>query len=271
MNGKYVFVTGANGGMGKATVELLVKQGFYVFAGDLKKMIWDKTIAQNVIPVTLNITDPESIERAVQQISSFTQHLHGLVNIAGVFDQFPLAEARPASFERLVKVNLFGAQFITQALFPLLKEVKGRVVNLSSETVLAQMPLQAYGLSKKFFDVWSTQLRMELKLLDMYVISIRAGGHLTPFIENSAEILGSIDEQSQYANLMRQISIRGQKILKKINRNPIEVAKVVGKTLSVQNPGKTYYVNVSMLYRLLSLIPAGVREKMMFRQFKKWM
>ncbi len=212
MDGKYVFVTGANGGMGKATVELLVKQGYYVFAGDLKEIIWDKTIAQNIIPVKLNVTDPKSIEKAVQQIRSFTQHLNGLVNIAGIFDQFPLAEATPSSFEQLIKVNLLGAQYITQALFPLLKEVKGRVINLSSETVLVQMPLQSYALSKKFFDVWSAQLRMELKLLDMHVITIRAGGHLTPFIKKSAEIIGSIDEQSQYANLMRQISLRGQKI-----------------------------------------------------------
>ncbi len=61
------------------------------------------------------------------------------------------------------------------------------------------------------------------------------------------------------------------KILKKTTRDPSEVAKVVCEALSILNPGKTYYVNVSLLYRLLSFIPAGFREKMMLRKIKKWM
>ena len=106
------------------------------------------------------ITNQKSIQKAVQQIQQHTDCLYGLVNIAGFFDQFPLVEAKPERFYQLINIHLVGQQHITQVLFPLLKQAKGRVINLSSETVLPQMPIQAYGLSKKLFDIWSTQLRM---------------------------------------------------------------------------------------------------------------
>ena len=233
---RYVCVTGAAGGIGEATVKLLVEKGFYVLAADLQLDVLKKFSSPKVIPILLDITDLESINSAVRIVSTHTSNLHGIVNIAGVFDQFPLVEAKPESFEKLIRTNLFGPQFITQALFSLLEKGNGRVVNLSSETVLVQMPLQAYGLSKKLMDVWNTQLRMELKLLDMHVSVVRAGGHLTPFIKKTTAIIGNVDANSRYADLMRQIKVKAQSILMKTNNDPSDVARVIYKALTTRNP-----------------------------------
>ena len=56
---KYVLVTGAYGGMGKATVQALKQKGYGVFAAD-------KTIGEeeeNVYPLQVDVTDPQSVQK----------------------------------------------------------------------------------------------------------------------------------------------------------------------------------------------------------------
>lgn len=264
---KYIAITGAHGGFGKSTSKLLSAHGFCVFALDIHAI----DSSDNIIPIQVDITDQKSINNAVQKIYQHTDCLHGLVNIAGLFDQFPLVEAEHERFNQLIHINLIGQQNITQALFPLLKQAKGRVINLSSETVLAQMPLQAYGFSKKLFDIWSAQLRMELALLDMKVITIRAGGHMTPFIKRSVEVLSQIDEKSMYYNLLQRIKTNGLKVLKKVHKDPNDVAKTILKVLTINHPKKIYHINVSTLFRILGLIPSDLREFLLMQTLRKWM
>lgn len=271
MQGKYIFVSGAAGGIGKETISYLVNNGFHVFAGDKNPEVINIFSRPNVTPILLDITNENSIEQARRTIASITDKLSGLVNIAGIFDQFPLMEVSHDAFEKLINTNLVGHQVMTRTFFPLLYKGKGRVINLSSEMVLAQLPLQAYGFSKKLFDIWSTQLRMELNLLDMRVVTIRAGGHMTPFIEESSKIIGEIDRQSKYMNLMERIKAQGQKMLRKPKADPIDVAKTIYKALTRNKPKKVYNVNVSFLFIAFSLIPVGIRERLISYQLKKWM
>jgi len=271
MNDKYVFVSGASGGIGKATSIILARNGFHVFAGDIAESIYNDFSDERIIPIQLDITSSASIENATEQIKIQTSYLNGIVNIAGTFDQFPLVEAEPLAFEKLINVNLIGHQSITKALFPLLLKAKGKVINLSSETVLAQMPLQSYGFSKKLFDVWNTQLRMELGLLGMKVIVIRAGGHQTPFIKRSYEIIGNVNQQSKFANLMQKIKLQGQRLLEKKQGEAMDLATIIFKILSSDEPKKVYHVNVSLLFRILSIFPSRMRENLMTYQLKKWM
>lgn len=271
MDKRYVLVTGAAGGIGQATTDLLATQGFIIFAADNNSKVLNLYTSSEVIPVLMDITDINSINKATEIVKSHTSTLYGIVNIAGIFDQFPLAEVAPESFEKLIRANLLGPQFIVQSFFSFLVRGKGRVINLSSETVLAQMPLQSYGFSKKLFDVWNTQLRMELGLLDIYVSVVRPGGHLTPFINKSAEVINSINEESQYVNLLHEIKRVGGKELMKTKKSPLDVGKVISKALLARKPRKIYNVNVSMLFRMLSMLPDGFRERLMVMKLKRWM
>lgn len=264
---KYIAITGAQGGFGKSTSTLLAVHGFYVFALDL----YPNESTDHIIPIQIDITDQISIDRAMDKIRTYTDRVHGLVNIAGYFDQFPLVEAEPKRFKQLIDINLLGQQNITKAFFPLLKPARGRVINISSETVLAQMPLQAYGFSKKLFDIWSTQLRMELALLNMKVITIRAGGHKTPFIQRSVDVLSEIDDTSLYYKLLHQIKAKGLQVLQKVNNDPICVANTVLIALTLKHPKKIYHVNVSTLFRILGMFPSALRETMVKQTLSKWM
>ena len=170
-----------------------------------------------------------------------------------------------------MQTNLAGHQNITQALFPLLFNGKGRVINLSSETVLSQMPLQSYGFSKKLFDVWNTQLRMELELLGLKTIVIRAGGHQTPFITQSAKKLSLVNEQSRYYGLMKKIREKGLRMLSKKHSDPADLANVIYRALTIKTPKQIYAANMSPLFRFLSVVPPRVRELFIMIMFKRWM
>lgn len=268
---KYIAVIGAAGGIGKVTTNLLIKQGFIVFACDVNTDNLVKEHKKGVIPVKIDITIKQSVIQALNVIKQSTNALQGLVNIAGTFDQFALVESQDDAFQRLLNANLIGPQLVTSLFFPLLKNAEGRIVNLSSETVLAQMPLQAYAFSKKLFDTWNTQLRMELRLLNMKVIVVRAGGHQTPFIQKSKEVLTNFDKESKFVNLYDRAKKVGVKQLDKKQNDPVDVAMVISKALILRTPKHVYHVNVSLLYRCLSFIPQRIRELLIVVQMKKWM
>ena len=65
---KYVLVTGAYGGMGKATIKLLKEKGYFVFA--LDKKVEEKE--DNIIPIECDITSEQSILLAFEQIKKVT-------------------------------------------------------------------------------------------------------------------------------------------------------------------------------------------------------
>lgn len=271
MENRYIFLTGAAGGFGKITAQLLVEKGFNVFAADIDPLPAEMLHSEKIIPLRFDLTDVAEIKKALAEVQSITNSLDGLVNIAALFDQFPLAEAEPADFDRLIHANLFAAQYITAALFPLLYNGKGRIVNLSSQSALVPIPLMSYGFSKKIFDDWNTQLRMELALFGMNVIVIRAGGHKTPFLDKSAEILDKINEKSLYSGLMRYAREKGLKILAETKNEPVDLARVIVTALTVRRPRKVYNVNVDLVFRLLSWLPVGLRERLLVWYLNKQM
>lgn len=138
---KAVLITGANRGIGQALVQEALRRGAKrVFAGTRQPMTHPDG---RVTPMTLDITDAAQIERAVEQVNS----LDMLINNAGLGLYDDLSDR--ATLERHLAVNLFGTYGVTQAFLPLLTHAQGAIVNISSITAFAALPLMpAYSISK---------------------------------------------------------------------------------------------------------------------------
>ena len=98
---KYILVTGAYGGMGRKTVELLKTKGFCVFA-------LDRTIGEpeeNVIPLEADITDEGSVKRAFDSIKGITDELCAIIHFAGMYMLNSLVEIESESFAHAFSVN----------------------------------------------------------------------------------------------------------------------------------------------------------------------
>jgi NAD(P)-dependent dehydrogenase (short-subunit alcohol dehydrogenase family) len=138
---KAVLVTGANRGIGQALVEEALGRGAKrVYAGTRQPLAH---IDGRVTPLTLDVTNTEQIQAAVDRVES----LDVLINNAGIalYDNLSNLDA----IGQHLAVNLFGMFNVTRAFLPLLKRSKGAIVNNLSLVALAALPvIPAYSISK---------------------------------------------------------------------------------------------------------------------------
>jgi NAD(P)-dependent dehydrogenase (short-subunit alcohol dehydrogenase family) len=141
LDGKAVLVTGANRGLGQALVEEALRRGARrVYAATRQSYTHPDP---RVTPIVLDVTDPAQVQEAAESVES----LDVLVNNAGVALPDDLSER--AALEQHLAVNLYGTWDVTQAFLPLLTETGGAVVNVSSLSAFAAVPvLPAYSVSK---------------------------------------------------------------------------------------------------------------------------
>jgi NAD(P)-dependent dehydrogenase (short-subunit alcohol dehydrogenase family) len=138
---KTVLITGANRGIGKALVDEALRRGAArVYAGTRSA---PQISDERVMPLTLDVTNPAHIQRAVEKVVS----LDILINNAGVFLQDDLSDR--AGLDRNLAVNLFGTHSVSMAFLPLVARSQGAIVNVLSLSGLASVPFSpAYSISK---------------------------------------------------------------------------------------------------------------------------
>ncbi|MDF3983278.1 SDR family oxidoreductase [Luteibacter sp. PPL201] len=193
---KIALVTGATRGIGTETVRQLAQAGVLTLlagrdAGRAKAAA-DKLVAEGlpVEPIALDVTNPESIAKAVAEVTSRFGKLDILVNNAGIMvDDMSKApsEQTLAVWRETFDTNVFAVVEVTQAFLPLLKKAEAaRIVNVSSQLgslALHQDPsspiynfkVPAYDASKTAINAWTIHLAHELRDTPIKVNAIHPG------------------------------------------------------------------------------------------------
>src|SRR5690606_2859361 len=124
-------ITGANRGLGHETARQLAGRGWTILLGardpDKGRVAAEKPAADgpDVRPVTIDVTDDDSVAAAVEQVASWTDHLDVLVNNAGIIGSTtPPLETGPEDFLACFGVNLLGPVRVTRAFLPLLAKAE---------------------------------------------------------------------------------------------------------------------------------------------------
>ena len=149
-----VLVTGASTGIGRATALHLETLGFDVFAGVRREEDGERVAADSsgrCVPVLCDITDQAAIDAVAQRLTGELGDagLHGLVNNAGIAQPAPIEIIPIDDFRNQLEVNLVGQVAVTQAMLPLLRRARGRIVNVGSVGGRVAGPaLGAYAASK---------------------------------------------------------------------------------------------------------------------------
>jgi len=186
-----VVITGASTGIGQSCALLLDKLGFSVFAGvrqDIDAQTLKQKGSQRLTPIFLDVTDAESISSAADQVTKAIggAGILGLVNNAGIAVPGPLELLAIAEFQKQMLVNVTGQLAVTQAFLGLLRQSRGRIVNMGSISGRVPSPfVGAYNASKSALVALTDVLRMELRPWGISVSIIEPGAIATPIWEKS--------------------------------------------------------------------------------------
>lgn len=249
---RYVVVTGAAGGMGRAAVRALADRGYFVFGLDLR----EGERGEQIVPLVADLTDEESVRRAAEAVAGYTDTVYAVLHFAGIYRLHSLVEMPSADFEQIVKVNLFSSFYVNKAFLPLLKRGSRVLITTSELAPLDPLPFTGvYAVTKSALDKYAFSLAMELQLLCISVSVLRAGAVKTDMLTVSTDALAAFCEETRLYTCNAE---RFRTIVDRVEARSISPERLAARAISViekKRPAFAYAINRNPLLRLLACLP----------------
>lgn len=275
---KAVVITGASTGIGAACAWHLDRLGFTVLAGVRRIEDGDALKARasaRLQPILLDVTDGASIEQARQAVAGLVgpRGLAGLVNNAGIAVAGPLEAVPIADLRRQFEVNVIGQVAVTQAFLPLLRQGRGRIVNMGSIAGRAAMPVMGpYSASKFALEALTDALRLEVQQWGIQVSIVEPGAIATPIWTKSGakaeelEATTTEDMKGLYAGVIAGVRVRVAEAAARAIP-PEAVAQAVEHALTAARPKTRYLVGRDAKVRalMIKLLPDRWSDRLMTR------
>jgi len=198
--GKVALVTGAGGGIGRATVERLAAEGAAVVVGDLKGYAPVAGAVREAgglsLGVELDVTSAASARAAVEKAVAEFGGLHILVNNAGVLRDNMLFKMSESDWDTVMNVHLKGAFLCSRAAQKHMVQAKyGRIISMSSTSALGNRGQANYSTAKAGLQGFTKTLAIELGQFGVTVNAIAPGFIETAMTKATAERIGSTIEE----------------------------------------------------------------------------
>lgn len=264
-----VLVTGASAGIGKATVKLLLQEGFIVY-GVARRVEQMRDIeSKGAHIMEMDVTDEISMKNGVTRIIQEQGRIDILFNNAGygsygAVEDVPMEEAR-----RQFEVNLFGLSRLTQLVLPQMRKQKsGKIINTSSAGGKIYTLLGAwYHAAKHALEGFSDCLRLEVKPFGIDVVIIQPGATESEWAGVAFEHVEKTSGNTAY-NKMAAAFIKTFKNPSSTSP-PDVIARLVLKAIQSKNP-KTRYVagNAKLALFMRKILSDRMFDRLVYRMFK---
>jgi NAD(P)-dependent dehydrogenase (short-subunit alcohol dehydrogenase family) len=270
-----VLVTGSSTGLGLETALHLAGRGFKVFAGvrdpghrkDVLAAAAEREV--DVAVVQLDVTDPESVERAVEAVVDAAGGVFGLVNNAGIglrgcFEDLDMSEIRA-----VYEANVFGTMNVTRRVLPHMREARrGRIITISSVGGrIATFGLSAYCSTKFAQEGFAESLALEVQPFGVRSILIEPGIIKTSrWSVNRGNAARAYDPSSPYHEMFVKHEELADQFVETRKTRPAHVAKAVHKALTTRWPKMRYVVGrpASVALAARGLLPGRVFDGLYF-------
>ena len=177
-----IFITGATSGIGRATAEKFLREGWNVIATGRRESrlreLADTPHCGNLLPLELDVRDKEAVNAAFAGLTPPFAPVDVLVNNAGLALGVSVAQqSDPDDWNTMVDTNIKGVLHCTHAALPgMVARNAGHIVNIGSIAgSYAYVGGNVYGASKAFVEQFSRNLRCDLHGTDVRVTNIEPG------------------------------------------------------------------------------------------------
>jgi len=261
---KVVILTGGTSGIGRATVELLQKEGCTVYEFSRRPA------PENPWHRSVDVTDGAAVKAAVDEVFDREGRIDLLINNAGFGISSAMEFTDPADAHRLMEVNLFGMDNAIRAVLPHMRGAgSGRIVNISSVAGVFAIPFQAwYSISKAAVRSLTMALYNEVAPYGIQVTSVMPGDIRTGF---TAARKKSVVGDDAYGG---RISASVAKMEKDEQNGmaPENAARTIAKVALKPGRVKPYYA-IGLSYKFLvlldSLLPCRTVRWLLYQLYGK--
>jgi len=183
-----VLVTGGASGIGAAAVRSFVAEGASVIIADAnmdmaQSLAFSLNEGNRITYMLIDVSDPASVNAAVDDAAARLGGLDILVNSAGIREIVRSTELLDVEWQRVISVNLSGTFYACKAFAKLAPETGNprSIVNLSStSSIFASIHRTAYVSSKHGVSGLTKQLAIEFGPLGIRVNAVAPGVVRTP-------------------------------------------------------------------------------------------
>lgn len=283
INEKIVLITGATSGIGLAITKYLAMNNFIVFAGGRNQEKLNKLNHNNIRLVNLDITKPEQIQKAYNEIKDYCEQSDHfefcLINNAGIVKAGPLEFLPAKELANQLHVNVTCQMQVTQIFLPLLrKSVNAKIIFTGSNSGYFSAPLLgAYNASKHALEGLVDTLRRELIISGSSIkVCLLQPGQFKSEIwsktkKESTQISQSYPREFEkfYGEITKKILSEAEKA-DKGGDDPIIIAKIVLKILNQKNPRIRHKMgkNTALAFLLGKIFPQNVTDYLISKKLK---
>ena len=230
-------ITGCSTGFGLEIAKQAIEQGFrtVVTARDPSKLK-DYAVADNVLVLTLDVTQADQAEAAVKAAVARFGRIDVLVNNAGIGYFAAVEESEEDEVRKMFDVNVFGTGRMLWAVLPGMRAQRsGCIVNLSSLAGLRGFPAMGYYNATKFaVEGLSAALRQEVEPLGIQVMVVEPSGFRTDWAGRSAN--ESKEQIDDYAATAGKVRAMVRDASGKQPGDPVRAAKAIVQAVASGQP-----------------------------------
>jgi NAD(P)-dependent dehydrogenase (short-subunit alcohol dehydrogenase family) len=262
-----IFITGASSGIGKSIGIYLTEKGCKVY-GTARNPDQYKDFNHFRL-LALDVSKPDTIQAAVNEVLSLSGRIDVLINNAGVGITGPLEETPYEAIDHCYDTNFKGPMRVIEAVLPAMrKQQSGLIINITSIAGAMGLPYRGiYSASKASLSIITETYSMELKPFGIKCCSLAPGDFATNIAAGRYHVAAK--KTSPYHPFYQQ-NLDQMNAHVSAGSDPIEVAKSVYKIMNTKQP-KVHYVVGSPLQKfslvLKKLLPSKVFEKMLSRHY----
>ncbi|HUW12723.1 MAG TPA: SDR family oxidoreductase [Anaerolineae bacterium] len=215
-----VLITGAAGGIGRATAVAFAEEGWHVVGVDLRR--------EDQVPgvhhfIMADVSNEEASARVFREVADEESHIDALVNNAAIQICKPLIETTPEEWDTTLATNLRSVYLAVRNAHPLMRGRSAAIVNVSSVHALATSAnIAAYAASKGALHALTRALAIELARDEIRVNAVLPGAVDTNMLRAGLS-RGHLSGDSQDALLQ---GLASRHVLGRVGR-PAEIAQAI--------------------------------------------